>query len=124
MAAGTPVLWSPPDGETGVPLDSILVCLKSAYSGAGTQREARWRIRLAADASVVWDSLLRENDDLSQGDDWIDIPLAHVPLEPSTSYTIGVLVRNTSNESSSESTVHTFTTAAAPVTSATFRAAA
>lgn len=140
MAADTPVgLY--PDAHTGVYHDEVLQFLKNPYSGAGTQREARWRI--ASDSgmtTIVWDSGLRENDDREFGDDWCEVHLVLVDdgdawgatgptgrdgragLAQQTTYYWDVEVRNTSNEISSRSTAKSFTTGRKGTSSANWRA--
>ena len=123
MAAGTPTIIYPAGSETGIRTECVLVALKNPYSGAGTQRECRWQ--LANDSgfgagTIVWDSLLRENDDREQGDDWVEIPMPLIPAARATVYYLRCLVRNTSGESSSNATAVSFTTESATVTSTTW----
>ena len=130
MAADTPVVISPAAGDS-VRLDTILSALKNPYSGTGTQVEARWQISRtdsfpASAANLVHDTLLRENDDHAQGDDWTEIHVgSQLPglqkWAPLTTYYLAVMVRNSSGQSSSWSASVSFTTAAADVSAATFR---
>ena len=129
MAADLPVLWNA-SAETGVRLDAPYLAVKAPYSGAGTQREARWQVSKtnsfpATATNAVFDSGLRENDDREQGDDWIEIPVGlDMPglaaWAASTTYYVSCLGRNTSSESSSWATAISFTTEAAKVTAATW----
>jgi hypothetical protein len=80
MAADTPVVVAP-DGESGIRLDSTLMALKTPYSGAGTQSEVHWRVGAESGmTTILWETLLRENDDHWLGDDWVEIPLALIAL--------------------------------------------
>lgn len=118
MAAGTPTIYCPNATSTGYKLQHVLRALKSPYSGAGAQREAQWDLATdAAFASIVWTTKLRENDDLTQGDDWVEIPVPMIPLATATTYYLRVKVRNTSNETSSYATAVSFTMETAPLTS-------
>lgn len=128
MAAGTPVITQPVASEAGIRPDDVLVCVKQAYSGASTQREARWQVAAtnsfpSSGSNLLFDSLLREDDSLAQGDDWIEIQCSLIPLAIGTTYYISCLVRNGSNESSSWATGVAFTTATGLLTSTRWRQA-
>lgn len=117
MAATTPVIIYPEASVTGIKLDARLIFLKNPYSGAGTQREVRWRIYDdASRTTTLWDSLLTENDDVVCGDDWFILWPSRIPLMSGVTYYLGVLVRNTSDETSSESTLIAFTMETAKLT--------
>jgi hypothetical protein len=121
MAADTPVVVAP-DGESGIRLDSTLMALKTPYSGAGTQSEVHWRVGAESGmTTILWETLLRENDDHWLGDDWVEIPLALIALSPDTTYHLDVRVRNTIPETSSYATSVSFTTEDAAATSARWR---
>ena len=125
MAADTPTVF--PSIGAGIRPDDVLQFCKSPYSGAGTQREGRWQIAKvtvfpATGVDLIFDSLLRENDDRAQGDDWIDVETALIPLVPSTTYYVSCMVRNTSSESSSWATAVSFVTMAGETTLAVWRA--
>jgi len=127
MAATTPVLWFK-TGVTGVRLDEVLRVNRSVYAGAGAHRETRWQLSLtnafpAAAPNLVWDSLLREDNDHDLGSDWLELPLAIIPLAISTAHYLSCLDRNTLDESSAWATAVTFATAAA-LTAAVWRVAA
>jgi len=113
MAAGTPSIIYPTNGETGIRLAHVLLALKAPYSGAGTQREVRWQVSTTnsfpATTALVWDSGLRENDDHALGDDWVEVPLPLLAAS-ATTYYLSCLVRNTSDESSSWATAVSFAT--------------
>ena len=124
-----PVIWNPRTTEAGIRLNEPLIAIKSAYTGAGTQREVRWQLSAtsafpASSTNVRWDSLLRENNDNQLGDDWVEIPVPLLTLTAGGTYYLSCLVRNTSSESSSWATAIEIAFESAPLTSTTFREAA
>lgn len=128
MAASTPVIVQPVASEAGIRPDDLLMCVKQTYQGASTQRECRWQISAtnsfpASGSNLLFDSLLREDDSLGQGDDWIEIQCSLIPLAIGTTYYLSCLVRNGSNESSSWATGVAFTTTTGLLTAATWRQA-
>lgn len=131
MAADTPV-GRYPDSHTGFRLDEVITLVKNDYSGAGTQREAHWRVGTAVGMTVIlWQSGLIENDDHEFGDNWCEFHPAATEattsttpaLAPGVTYYWDVLVRNSSSENSSRSTALAFTMASATLTADNWRRA-
>lgn len=96
MAAVTPVLWSV--AET-IPQDRVYVPLKGPYSGADQQVEAEWQLSRtnsfpASATNKVWSSGLRENDNHSQGDDWVEIFMDLLLTTPGETLYLSCRVRN------------------------------
>ena len=120
MAADTPSILG---GNRTLKRTDVAQFHKVPYSGAGTQRESRWQLATdSAFTAVKADTLLRENDDRTLGDDWWEIAIDSVTGLASTMY-LRCLVRNTSSESSAYSPTITLTIAASALTAAQSRAA-
>ena len=126
MAANTPVLHTL-TGAVGVRLDEIMQFIASAYSGASTFRGRRWQISAtnsfpAAAANVKFDTQNRAADSLTQGEQWVDVPLGMLALSVNTLYYVSCMDTNNAAESSSWATAISFTTYNDPYTGAVFAA--
>lgn len=127
MAANTPVIWTP-TGQTGVRMDEVLQLVASAYSGASTFRGRRWQVSVtnsfpASSTNVRWDTQARAADSRSQGEQWLEVPLALVmDLAASTVYYVSCMDTNNADEASSWATSISFTTYADTFTSSVFLA--
>ena len=122
IAATTPVNIQPTSAEAGIRLDDRIQFQWTPYAGAGTLVEQRLRVWSDAGGTVlVWDSLLRVVEAGVCGDGWMDIYAADLGLLASTTYYWDVLVRNSEPVSSFRSTITSFTTEAARVSSSTWR---
>ena len=124
MAADTPVIWTP-TGMVGVRLDEVLQLVASLYSGASTFRGRRWQVSLtnsfpASSTNVRYDTQARAADGRSQGEQWLEVPLALLNLAAGTAYYISCMDTNNADEASSWATSITFTTYADPFTGAVF----
>ena len=128
MAAGTVTNMSPPDTAAGLTLEGVLVFAAGPYTGSGSVTEVQIQITATADtgfAAALYDSGLRTLDSRKFGAIWAEVFPAIIGrdgLDASTVYRWRMRTRNNAVETSSWSTAFTFTTDAAAVSLAGWRA--
>lgn len=120
MAANTPVIWTA--SATGV-RPEILCVLASVYSGSGTLRGRRWQVSKtnsfpASSPNLVYDTQARASDGISQGSDWVDIPLESLNIAPGDTLYVSCIDTNSVPETSSWATAKSFVIVANQFTSA------